>query len=83
MDPRLSDYHLLSSVVSRDPHVLNDLEQKNGDPEKNKIPQFFGIGLLGQIKIQETIVGGSDTEEDKGANYWVKSADNEEEDFLI
>lgn len=67
MDIRLVNYHLINSIISRGNHVLDKLYNTEDETFINDLLKVldtpvFGKGMLGQIKVADTIVGGDEEE---------------------
>lgn len=56
IDQKIVDYFLLNSVSMTADHVLNQLPNDDLDISN----KYFMRGLLGQLKLKESIIGGSD-----------------------
>jgi len=56
IDQKIVDYFLLNSVSMTADHVLNQLPNDDLDVHH----KYFMRGLLGQLKLKENIIGGSD-----------------------
>lgn len=60
------DYFLLNSVVMTNDHIINQLPKAELNDTLNKL---FMRGLLGQYKLKEDIVGGTE-ESDFEMNFY-------------
>lgn len=85
MDRRISEYHLMSSVTNELGHVISEISGL--DISESYISNLlvvldnpvFGIGMMGQVRISDTIVGGDDEDNDGQKNEDDEDDDEDDE----